>query len=73
MILSNLVQYFPTYFNFDLNIQTMERKPSALSVHDRLYSNKSDNTSRKNFTTKLKQVITCLRLISADAYKLSCL
>ncbi|PWA50208.1 hypothetical protein CTI12_AA427050 [Artemisia annua] len=35
--------------------QTMERKPSALSVHDRLYSNKSDNTSRKNFTPKLKQ------------------
>ncbi|GJT55645.1 hypothetical protein Tco_0990699 [Tanacetum coccineum] len=35
--------------------QTMERKPSALSVHDRLYSNKSDNTSRKNFTAKLKQ------------------
>ncbi|KAJ9559532.1 hypothetical protein OSB04_004692, partial [Centaurea solstitialis] len=40
--------------------QTMERKPSALSVHDRLHSNKSDglqmvSTTRKNFTTKLKQ------------------
>ncbi|KAI7732320.1 hypothetical protein M8C21_010059 [Ambrosia artemisiifolia] len=32
--------------------QTMERKPSALSVHDRLYS----NTTRKNNTTKLKQL-----------------
>ncbi|KVH98135.1 hypothetical protein Ccrd_023632 [Cynara cardunculus var. scolymus] len=40
--------------------QTMERKPSALSVHDRLHSNKSDglqtvSTTRKNYTTKLKQ------------------
>ncbi|KAI3684444.1 hypothetical protein L6452_33668 [Arctium lappa] len=40
--------------------QTMERKPSALSVHDRLHSNKSDglqivSTTRKNHTTKLKQ------------------
>ncbi|KAJ0795081.1 hypothetical protein HanPI659440_Chr04g0146421 [Helianthus annuus] len=35
--------------------QTMERKPSALSVHDRLYSKKSDATTRKNHTTKLKQ------------------
>nr|XP_043636702.1 uncharacterized protein LOC122607738 isoform X2 [Erigeron canadensis] len=34
--------------------QTMERKPSALSVHDLLYSNKSD-AIRKNSTTKVKQ------------------
>ncbi|KAI3806992.1 hypothetical protein L1987_22912 [Smallanthus sonchifolius] len=35
--------------------QTMERKPSASSVHDRLYLNKTDSTTRKNHTTKLKQ------------------
>ncbi|XP_071733370.1 uncharacterized protein [Rutidosis leptorrhynchoides] len=35
--------------------QTMERKPSALSVRERLYSSKSDATTRKNYTTKLKQ------------------
>ncbi|KAI7743782.1 hypothetical protein M8C21_004827 [Ambrosia artemisiifolia] len=34
--------------------QTMERKPSASSVHDRLYLNNPDAT-RKNHITKLKQ------------------
>ncbi|XP_076918993.1 uncharacterized protein LOC143579629 [Bidens hawaiensis] len=36
--------------------QKMERKSSALSVHDRLYSNTSDATTRKSYTTKLKQL-----------------
>ncbi|KAI3802538.1 hypothetical protein L1987_30672 [Smallanthus sonchifolius] len=35
--------------------QNVERKPSALSVHDRLYSKKSDATQRKNYPTELKQ------------------
>ncbi|XP_052625497.1 uncharacterized protein LOC111881415 isoform X2 [Lactuca sativa] len=42
--------------------QTMERKPSALSVHDRLHSSKSDalqnktvTTTRKNYPTKSKE------------------
>ncbi|CAI9267288.1 unnamed protein product [Lactuca saligna] len=42
--------------------QTMERKPSALSVHDRLHSSKSDGlqnktmtTTRKNHPTKSKE------------------
>lgn len=42
----------------------MERKPSALSVHDRLHSSKSDalqnktvTTTRKNYPTKSKEVI----------------
>ncbi|XP_076901233.1 uncharacterized protein LOC143555597 [Bidens hawaiensis] len=36
--------------------QEMERKSSALSVHDRLYSKKSDATTKKSYTTKLKQL-----------------
>ncbi|KAI3737401.1 hypothetical protein L2E82_27402 [Cichorium intybus] len=37
--------------------QTMERKPSSLSVHDHLHSNKSEDvsTTRKNHPTKIKQ------------------
>lgn len=37
--------------------QTMERKPSSLSVHDRLHSNKPEDvsTTRKNHPTKIKQ------------------
>lgn len=51
--------------------QTMERKPSALSVHDRLHSNKSDglqmvSTTRKNHTTKLKQLEKRKQDLSAE-------
>ncbi|XP_076916822.1 uncharacterized protein LOC143576668 [Bidens hawaiensis] len=50
--------------------QTMGRKPSALSVHDRLYLNKSDAT-RNNHTTKLKQTERTLEEHQArDEYKI---
>ncbi|KAI3773564.1 hypothetical protein L1987_48094 [Smallanthus sonchifolius] len=46
--------------------QNMERKPSALSVHDRLYSKKSDATPRKNYPTKLKQLEKHKQDLSAE-------
>ncbi|XP_076906835.1 uncharacterized protein LOC143563095 [Bidens hawaiensis] len=50
--------------------QTMGRKPSALSVHDRLYLNKSDAT-RNNHTTQLNQTERALEEQQArDEYKI---
>ncbi|KAK9069878.1 hypothetical protein SSX86_010274 [Deinandra increscens subsp. villosa] len=46
--------------------QTIERKPSALSVHDRLYSKHTDATTRKNYTTKLKQLEKHKQDLSAE-------